>query len=118
MRVVRIVPVRRRISIARGNSPTTSIRCAGVWTKEARLATDSKKATSRGNSKASSKAINKVNNLVRRVNKARKDNADSKAARKVNSKVSSKVESNRAEGKAAVRDKPATNNVLALIGQQ
>src|SRR5215213_5161390 len=90
-REARTVRVRKRTSIARGNSLTISTRCDGVWMKGRTdaTATGSNKVTSRGNSKVS------------KANKVRKESRASRVNRDL--KVDNKVGSSRAAGSPVAR---------------
>src|SRR5690349_761979 len=97
-RAVRTVQPRKKISIARDNSLTTSIRCGVVWMNgpTGKIATaNSNKAISRANNKGNNQVSSKVNKGKRakkdnRDNKVRKDSRDHKADnRAVNNQAAS-----------------------------
>src|ERR1044071_9777456 len=81
-RVVQMVRLRRRTSIARDNSQTILIRCAARWKKEPHAAMDNNKVNNKAISKVINKANSKDSNRVNsKDNKVRRDNPDSKARR-------------------------------------
>src|ERR1043165_5878790 len=86
-RVVRTVRVRKRISIARGNWLTISIRCGVAW-----MRTRDATATASNNSRAINNKDNSKGSRANAVNKANVDNKANRARIKVNNKaVNSKV---------------------------
>src|SRR5215213_3131934 len=98
-----MVRVRKRISIARDNWPTTLIHCAARWTKERRDAM------------VNNKAINKVSSkLSNKEKKASRDNPDSKARKVVNRMDAN----NRVAVRMAVNHKPDENAAVLIVRER
>src|SRR5215213_3347119 len=106
-----MVRVRKRISIARDNWPTTLIHCAARWTKERRDAMVNNKASSKVNNRANNKVSSKLSNKEK---KASRDNPDSKARKVVNRMDAN----NRVAVRMAVNHKPEENAAVLIVRER